>query len=85
MPDQPQKPPSGTATIVTAAILMGAVIIAVVGTFLPGFVGLTGLPAIVVQLVFYAAAAIDVAIALWLRARIRRARSSGNGGTVRRQ
>jgi hypothetical protein len=83
MPDA-QKRPAGVATITIAAILVGAVMIAVVGTFLPGLIGLTGTPAIVIPLVFYAVAALDVAIALWLRARLKKARSSGSG-PVRRQ
>lgn len=67
-----------------AAILLGAVILAVIGTFLPDLIGLTGWPAIAMRLVFYAIAAIDVAIAFWLRARIRKAGSRGSG-TVQRQ
>ncbi len=84
MPDQ-TRPPSGTATAVMAAILLGAVILAVIGTFLPGVIGLTGWPAVAMQLVFYAIAAIDVAIAFWLRARIRKDKSSHGGGTVQRR
>lgn len=71
--------------MVTAAILVGAVMIAVIGTFLPGWAGLTGMPAVALQLVFYAIAAIDVAIALWLRARLRKARRPDDSGPVRRQ
>ncbi|WP_119302628.1 hypothetical protein [Dongia deserti] len=85
MPDQTRKPPSSVATITMAAVLVGAVITAAIGAFLPGLIGLTGTPAIVLQLVFYAVAAIDVAIAFWLRARIRKAASSRTGGTVQRQ
>lgn len=84
MPDA-QKPPAGAATITIAAVLVGAVMIAVVGTFLPGLIGLTGTPAIVIPLVFYAVAALDVAIALWLRARIRKARGPAGKGPVHRQ
>jgi membrane protein implicated in regulation of membrane protease activity len=85
MPDQTQKPPSSIATNVMAAILVGAVIVAFVGTFLPGWVGLTGVPAVVMQLVFYAIAAIDVAVALWLRAKVRKAKSQVRGSSVQRQ
>lgn len=80
-----RKPSSSTATIVVAAILVGAVMIAVIGTFLPSWAGLTGLPAIVMQLVFYAVAAIDVAIALWLRAKLRKARERASNSPVQRQ
>lgn len=85
MPEPTRKPPPSTATAVMAAVLVGAVVLAVIGTFLPGLVGLTGLPAVAMQLAFYAIAAVDVAIALWLRARIRKAGASRNGGTVQRR
>jgi hypothetical protein len=85
MPDQTRQPPSGAATAVMAAILLGAVILAAVGTFLPSIVGLTGWPAVAMQLVFYAIAAIDVAIAFWLRARLRKTRSSHSTGAVQRR
>ena len=82
--DNPKTPNS--ASVVTAAVISGAVIIAVLGTFLPDLIGLEGTPALVIRLVFYAVAAIDVAIAFWLRARIAKARqaSSRGGNTVHR-
>jgi hypothetical protein len=71
--------PNISATIVMAAILGGAVIIAVIGTFLPDLIGIEGTPALIFRLVFYAVAAIDVAIAFWLRGRLSRARRIGGG------
>ena len=85
MRDPTQTPPSSAATVVMAAILVGAVTIAVIGTFLPGWIGLTGGPAIAMQLVFYAIAAFDVAVAFWLRAKLRRIQSSRSGQTVQRR
>jgi len=88
MPDETSKAPSpATASILTAAILSGAVVIAAVGTFLPDLIGMDGTPALALRLVFYAVAAIDVAIAFWLRGRISKARQAGgrNGGTVQHQ
>lgn len=85
MPDDRPTPPNGaTATVLTAAILSGAVIIAAVGTFLPDLIGMEGTPALALRLVFYAVAAIDVAIAFWLRGRISKARqaSGRSSGTV---
>ena len=70
------------ARVLNAAIISGAVIIAVLGTFLPDLIGIEGTPALVLRLVFYAVAAIDVAIAFWLRARISKAQKSG--GAVQR-
>ena len=79
--DNPKTPNS--ASVVTAAVISGAVIIAVLGTFLPDLIGLEGTPALVIRLVFYAVAAIDVAIAFWLRARINKARqASGRSGNT---
>jgi hypothetical protein len=85
MPDDSSKTPnSAAASVLTAAILSGAVIIAAVGTFLPDLIGMEGMPALVLRLVFYAVAAIDVAIAFWLRARISKARQASrrSGNTV---
>ena len=80
MPDDSSKAPN-SATVVMAAVISGAVVIAVLGTFLPDLIGMEGTPAIVLRLVFYAVAAIDVAIAFWLRGRIAKARqASGRSG-----
>jgi hypothetical protein len=85
MPDDNTKAPNpATAYVLTAAIISGAVIIAAIGTFLPDLIGIEGTPAILLRLVFYAIAAIDVAIAFWLRARFAKARQIG-GGTVQRR
>jgi hypothetical protein len=80
MPDDSPKAPN-SATVVMAAVISGAVIIAVLGTFLPDLIGMEGTPALVLRLVFYAVAVIDVAIAFWLRGRINKARqASGRSG-----
>ena len=82
MPDDSAKVPN-SASILTAAILSGALVIAVIGTFLPDLIGIEGTPAIILRLVFYAVAAIDVVIAFWLRGRINKARqASGRGGNT---
>ena len=72
--DRPKAPNS--ALVLWAAIVSGAVIIAVLGTFLPDLIGIEGTPALIFRLVFYAVAAIDVAIAFWLRGRINKARQA---------
>jgi hypothetical protein len=80
MPDDSPKAPN-SATVVMAAVISGAVIIAALGTFLPDLIGMEGTPALVLRLVFYAVAVIDVAIAFWLRGRINKARqASGRSG-----
>jgi hypothetical protein len=76
--------PNSASILVVAAILVGAVLIAAIGTFLPDLIGMTGREAVWVRLVFYAVAAVDVGLALWLRARVRRARQAA-GGTVQRR
>ena len=82
MPADRSKAPN-SATVVVAAVISGAVIIAVLGTFLPDLIGIEGTPAIILRLVFYAVAAIDVAIAFWLRGRIDKARqASGRSGNT---
>jgi hypothetical protein len=85
MPENNSQAPN-SATVVMAAVMSGAVIIAVLGTFLPDLIGFEGTPAIILRLAFYAVAAIDVAIAFWLRARIAKARqaSGRSGNTVHR-
>ena len=85
MPDDSPKAPN-SATVVMAAVISGAIIIAVLGTFLPDLIGMEGTPALVLRLVFYAVAAIDVAIAFWLRGRINKARhaSGRSDNTVHR-
>ena len=85
MVEQRPKPvPSAGGTILMGSIFSGAVIIAAIGTFLPGLIGLSGTPAIIIPLVFYAVAAIDVGVAFWLRAKIRAARRQ-SGSPVQRQ
>lgn len=89
MPDDKAPNNAAATTILTAAIASGAVIIAVIGTFLPDLIGIEGTPALALRLVFYAVAAIDVAIAFWLRGRINKARQTGGArrrsGPVERQ
>jgi hypothetical protein len=87
--NQSPKPSKDTGQAVMAAILVGAVLVSAVGTFLPGLIGLDGAPALVMELAFYAIAVADVALAFWLRARIRKARGlnrdQNNRGPVQRQ
>lgn len=85
MVNRSPQPSKDTGQAVMAAILLGAVFVAVVGTFLPGLIGLDGAPALIMRLAFYAIAGIDVALAFWLRARIRRARGLNSRAPVQRQ
>jgi hypothetical protein len=81
------KPGAGGANavpaIVAASVLAGAAMLAIIGTLLPGWVGITGAPAAWIPLVFYAVALIDVLVALWLWRRVQAARQ-GRGPVQRR-
>ena len=75
MPDDRSKAPNN-ASIAMAAILTGAVVIAAIRTFLPDLLGLEGTPPPLMRLVVFAVAAVDVAVAFWLRGRIEKARQA---------
>lgn len=85
MPDQPQKPAQGAPNTIMAAILVGAAFVAILGTILPALIGLTGTPALILRLAFYAVAVLDVAIAFWLRGKLQKTRAFRTGSTVQRQ
>jgi hypothetical protein len=75
------------APAIVASILAGAGVIAVVGTLLPGWAGITGAPAVWIPVVFYAVALADIAVAAWLWRKLKALRrsSSSAGGPVQRQ
>lgn len=74
------------ARAVLIVVLIGAVLIAIIGTFVPDLAGFEGPEAMWIRLVFYVVAGVDILIAFWLRARLRKAKQDANqGGTVRRQ
>jgi hypothetical protein len=85
MPDQPQKSARSAPNALMAIILVGAALVAILGTILPMMIGLTGTPALILRLAFYGVAVVDVAIAFWLRGRVRRAQASRTGAAVQRQ
>jgi hypothetical protein len=85
MTNQPQ-PSAHAPTIVMAMVLIGAAIIAVLGTILPSLFSLSGTPAIILRLAFYAVAVLDVVLAFWVRGKLRKSQpASRSGGTVQRQ
>jgi hypothetical protein len=73
--------------IVPGAMIVGAIMIAIIGTFMPSLVGLTGPEAFWIPVIFYAVAVVDIGIALFFRSRLIKARrSTASGvGTVQRQ
>jgi len=84
----PNTTPSSAdpARAVLIVVLIGAVLIAIIGTFVPTLAGFEGAEAMWIRLVFYLVAVLDIVIALWLRAKLRKAKQGANqGGTVQRQ
>ena len=77
----------GNPNILAAAMIFGAILIAVIGTMAPALAGITGPEAAWIPFLFYAVAAVEVALALWLRARLIKARDAARpgGGAVQRQ
>lgn len=66
-----QPPPTrGAIKAIFIAMLAGAAIIAVMAMILPGYVGLDDDTALIMRVVFLAAAAISAGQAFWLKARL---------------
>ncbi len=74
-------------------MLAGSVLIALIATFLPPYVELDPETAMIMRMVLYGAAALNVGQAFWLRAKLTRQlppeeRNTGDrksGGTIQRQ
>ena len=81
---EPTKTPAAT-NMVVIALLIGAVMIAVLGTVIPGMIDLGEPASMVLRVAFYAVAAGDVAIALWFRSKLKKTRAAEQGGTVQRR
>jgi O-antigen/teichoic acid export membrane protein len=70
------------------AMLVGSVLIALIATFLPPYVDLDPETALIMRLVLYGAAALNVGQAFWLRAKLTRQlppEERKSGGTIQRQ
>ena len=77
----------GNPNVLAAAMIFGAILTAGVGAIVPGLAEMTGSEADWFPWLFYAAAAIEVILALWLRAVLIKARDAARptGGTIQRQ
>ncbi len=77
----------GNPNVLFAAMIFGAILVAVIGTTVPALAGITGPEAAWIPFLFYAVAAVEVILALWLRARLIKARDRARpgGGTVQRR
>lgn len=85
--NQPRNQPPKSAApspAVIVALLVSAVMLVVLGTILPGMMAFDGPEGLIMQIAFYVAAAGDVAIALWFRSKLKKARAA-SGGTIQRQ
>lgn len=74
------------ANVLTAAMIVGAIMLAVIGAMLPDWVGLPGPETRWLSYGFYVLAAGEVLLAFYLRAMIRKAQKSAaaRGGIIER-
>jgi hypothetical protein len=88
-----QQPTRASIKALFIAMLIGSVLIALLATFVPPYVDLDPETAMIMRMVLYGAAALNVGQAFWLRAKLTRQlppeeRNTGerkSGGTVQRQ
>jgi hypothetical protein len=80
-----QKPTRASIRAVFIIMLIGALIIALVATFLPALVGFDDETTTIMRLVLLAAAALSVGQAFWLKARLTRQLPPEDGKTAERK
>jgi drug/metabolite transporter (DMT)-like permease len=85
-----QQPTRASIKVLFIAMLVGSVLIALIATFLPPYVDLDPETAMIMRIVLYAAAALSVGQAFWLKAKLTKQlppeeRKTGGGETVQRQ
>lgn len=92
-----QQPTRASIKIVFMTMLIGSALIALIATFLPAYVDFDDETTMLMRIAFYAAAALGVGQAFWLKAKLTRQlpppertgeRNTGereSGGTVQRQ
>jgi hypothetical protein len=86
MPSHSGNGAKSTPIVLVASVLVGAVLVATIGTLVPGLAGITGAPAFWIPVVFYAIAVADVLVALWLWRKLKAMRPSSHGsGPVQRR
>jgi hypothetical protein len=67
-----QQPTRASITTLFTALLIGSVLIALIATFVPPYVELDPETAMIMRMVLYGAAALNVGQAFWLRAKLTR-------------
>lgn len=88
-----QQPTRASVKVLFIAMLIGSVLIALIATFLPPYVGLDDETTMMMRMVLYGAAALSVGQAFWLKAKLtrqlppgeRKAGERKTGGTIQRQ
>ena len=83
-PNQSSKPATGAHPAIVWTLLVSAVMLVALVTILPGMMELEGPEGLILSIALYLAAAGDVAIALWFRSKLKKARAA-SGGTIQRQ
>lgn len=83
-----QKPTRASITVLFVALLIGSLLMALIATVVPPYVGLDGETTAIMRIALYAVAALNVGQAFWIRAKLSRQlppeeRKTGN--TIRRQ
>jgi hypothetical protein len=81
MPSQSGNSAKSAPIVLVASVLVGAVLVATIGTLVPGLAGITGAPAFWIPVVFYAIAVADVLVALWLWRKLKAMRPPSSPGT----
>ncbi|HJT12266.1 MAG TPA: hypothetical protein VJ790_06590 [Dongiaceae bacterium] len=83
-----QQPTRASIKTVFMIMLIGAALIALIATFLPSIVGFDDETTTIMRVVLYAAAAVSVGQAFWLKAKLTRQlppEERRSGGTIQRQ
>jgi hypothetical protein len=83
-----QKPIRASITALFVAMLIGSVFVALIATFLPRYVGLDPETTMIMRIAIYAAAALNVGQAFWLKAKLTKQlppEERKTGGIIQRQ
>ena len=83
-----QQPTRASIKVLFIAMLMGSVLVALIATLLPAYVGLDDETTLMMRVVLYGAAALNVGQAFWLKAKLTRQlppEERKTGGAIQRQ
>jgi drug/metabolite transporter (DMT)-like permease len=83
-----QQPTRSSIKVLFIAMLVGSVLIALIATVLPPYVDLDPETTMMMRIILYAAAALSVGQAFWLRAKLTKQlppEERKTGGTIQRQ